>query len=221
MIPGKAEFIQALAAVSKITGSGDRLDEFVADLFCEAVEPHGWDRGVAALKTLVMKSRRFPTLAEVMEIVAPATVAEIDAKDDAAVAANRIWEAIGKYGERKTGPEGDVYQKQREFIGEAGWAVVGRQWTRICNETKDSDKTFMLREWGAAIKGTIVRARAQLPAAPALPGGVRAEALEPAMQPAALPEPGSFLDIAQREVAKVLDRKSRAAGERDEGEDPW
>jgi hypothetical protein len=88
---GRPEFMKAIIGVGRLTGA--EVDEFVIDLFCEAIEPHGWEAGVNALKKLVMTSRRFPTVFDVLEIVAPAQVKELDDKNEASLAAIRVWDA--------------------------------------------------------------------------------------------------------------------------------
>lgn len=161
------DFLNALTAVAKLTKY--QIDEFTMELFSEAVRPFGWGNAISALKHHMVKSRSFPTLNEILEIVAPHTVAEVTEVDEAAVAANRIWEAIEKFGDRKTGPAGDAYQKQIEYIGELGWEAVKNSWANICAGTRLEDRTHVIREWKAQIKGIALRSKAGLPSAPSLP----------------------------------------------------
>jgi len=215
---GKVEFMKAVNGVGKLTGV--EVDEFVIDLFCEAIEPHGWVNGVNALKKLALSSRRFPTVFDVLEIVAPAQVKELDDKNEASLAAIRVWDAIGKYG---TADANKGYCRAREYIGELGWAVVGGTWSRICNDTKTDDKKTLIAQWRDAIAGTLARAKMGLSAAPGLPRGESADLyLPPKAQLALEPSSGSFLEVAQKAVARSVDRQSRAAGEKDdEREDLW
>lgn len=174
------DFVKALRAVAANAGQ-PQLEEFIVECFCEAVRPFGWERGIEALKRHMVESRFFPTLHELVAIVNPSAVAQISDVDDGAVAASRIWEAIGRFGDRKTGPAEDVFQKQREFIGDLGWAVVGSQWSRLCAETKNDDMTTLKAQWRMEIKGVSARLKAGMPLAPGLPSPDDRAALPPAV----------------------------------------
>jgi hypothetical protein len=167
MAKTEEDFAMALDGVSHMCNA--KLNDFMLDLYTDAMRPHGWDRAIDALKMHILKSKQFPAVYDLLEIVAPQMVAQIEESDDAAVTAGRIWDAIGKFGDRKTGPEGDYFKSQREFIGSLGWEVVKNQWNSICSSVQLSDQTFLVREWKSQIKGIAMRARAGLPSAPELP----------------------------------------------------
>lgn len=204
---GKLEFMKAVSGVAKMCGAD--VDEFMMELYSEAIEPHGFDKGIDALKRLAIKSRRMPTLADLLEIVAPHTVAEIEGGDDAATIVGLIEKALTRYGSQG-GREG--FAKQREMIGELGWTVFGSRWQHMCDTTQTEDLPTLKAQWRMEIKGAHARLKAGLPLAPGLPPGAEHVALPTAAHKA----------IAGLAAGMGLDRKSQAAGERvDEGGDPW
>lgn len=231
----EVEFVKAITIFSGLVKF--ELTDDIGWFYVESLRQFGLEKARQALMKLARSAkvgRGLPSVDEILEIIAPQEVAEIEAVDDAAVAAGRIWETIGRFGSQKTGPEGDVFKRQREHIGEAGWSVVGRQWQRICDETRTDDMATLKAQWRMEVKGAISRAKAMLPAAPGLPGGLKAEALLPAAPPPMNPAvqtliDGAVLDVSpdvlsseRRKAVVEMDRKRVAAGEReDEGQDPW
>ena len=112
--------------------------------------------------------RGLPSVHEILEIISPAEVAELDAGDEAAVVAGRIEQALVRYGSRTV--EGK-FKEQEEFIGPLGWSVVGKKWSHMCETTQNRDLPTLKAQWRMEIKGVYNRVKAGLPEAPALPGG--------------------------------------------------
>jgi hypothetical protein len=217
--PGEAKFVEALAGLAELTGF--KLTPWVIELYTTACAPHGLLLAVEALKKLALTSRKFPAPVDILEIVAPQVVAEIEAADDAAVVAGLIEKALVRYGSRDASKG---YPLARAMIGELGWAVIGTKWAHICDATMNSELPTLKAQWRNEIKGTIARAKAMLPEAPALPGGALAEALTPGLEPkAALPPSMQAAVAAASRSIVVIDGKSRAAGERvfTDEEAPW
>lgn len=86
-------------------------------------------------------------------------------RDEAVEAANRIVQAMGKYG--YTNPE-----RARSFIGELGWRVVEREggWQALCERTTNDDLPTLKAQWrelAAVTQRRIERGHDQAPALPA------------------------------------------------------
>ena len=217
MVSDEAAFVKALTIFAGLVKF--ELTDDVGLFYVESLRPFGLEKSRQALMRLARAAkvgRGLPSIDEILELVAPAEVAEIEGADDAAVVAGLIEKALVSFGSSRVGGS---FTRQREMIGELGWAVVGERWQHICDTTKNDDLPTLKAQWRNEVKGASARAKAMLPAAPSLPGGVRAEALMPAQESqVALPTAvRDAIDVASRSVA--IDRKSQAAGERDES--PW
>jgi hypothetical protein len=165
----KIDFAKAVVGIAKMTAV--EVDDFMVELFCEAIEPHGWTKGIAGLKQIALTSRKFPTIAELLKIVAPHQF-EIDTRDDAAVIAGQIERALVRFGSRNSSKG---FPEAREMIGEAGWSVVGPRWQHICDTATTDDMPTLKAQWRGEVKGALERAKARLPLAVGLPHGLVAE----------------------------------------------
>jgi hypothetical protein len=102
-------------------------------------------------------SRGFPLPGQVRAMVSP----EVSKDQLATEAANKIVEAMGKFG--WTNPD-----KARAFMGELAWEVVVREggWSNLCERTTNDDLPIMRAQWRELAKVVHVRqqqAKASLP----------------------------------------------------------
>lgn len=107
------------------------------------------------------KNRTFPTPGQLLAIAKP----EASDIDNAAEVANRIIQAMSKYG--WTQPE-----KAKQFIGEVGWLVVQREggWGWICETTTEDKIPTLKAQWRVLASSLVNRSRSgQLDVAPSLP----------------------------------------------------
>jgi hypothetical protein len=127
------------------------------------------------------ENTRCPRPAQLIDLLNP-TVSE---QGEAVEVANRIWEAIGKFGWPNP-------VKAKEFIGELGWIVVERYggWKSICLESNDAEPGIMKAQMRETAKSVAERARA----------GVL-------HTPPALPKPDQEIKSIGEIVKKVLEHK--------------
>lgn len=215
------EFLKALKIFAGLV-KFDLTDDICA-FYLESLREFDLGAARAALVKLARSAkvgRGLPSIDEILGLIAPAEVAKIEDADNAAVVAGLIEQAMVRYGSRDAAKG---FPDARAMIGELGWAVVGPRWQHLCDTTTNSDLPTLKSQWRQEVKGAAARARALLPTAPALPAGMKSETLAlPGAVAELPPAPGSFLDVAVKEVARSLDRKSAAAGERvDDGQGPW
>lgn len=186
---GEAEFAAAVFRIARMFNAN--IDEFAIEFFCDAARPYGWDRCLQALKELTLKTNRFPSVGDFLDVVNPNPADKLSEADDSAAIVGRIEEAMTKYGR-------NAHAKVREFIGELGWAVVGGRWTHLCDSTTYDDLPTLKAQWRMEIRGTAARLKAGLTLAPGLPSDN--EALPPVVQAA--------LDTLNRkELGKKLPEK--------------
>lgn len=105
-------------------------------------------------------SRSFPMPGAIRAMIVP----EVTGDQVALEAANRIVEAMGKYG--WTNPE-----KAREFMGEIAWEVVKRDggWAALCERTNNDDLPILKAQWRELAKVVRIR-QEQKPSVPFLEG---------------------------------------------------
>lgn len=110
--------------------------------------------------------KRFPTPAEIRERITPTGNPDHDAIE----AANRIVEALSKFG----GCNADLEApKARAFIGELGWKVVEREggWSRLVEDVTTPQLPTIKAQWRELAKAIQGRARmGTLDTAPGIPG---------------------------------------------------
>lgn len=218
MTGDELEFIKAITIFSGLV-KFDLTDE-ICWFYLESLRPHGLVSARQALMKLARGAkvgRGIPSVDELLEIVAPKEVAKVTDEDEAAIAAERVIGAVARYGSAfmSTG-----WERQREFIGEIGWAVVEGNggWRQFCDQLTNDQIPTVKAQIRRECQALIARRRAGRPDAPCLPGGPRPRALAAAPQDGNLAIPGPAGEAVKAlSQTLTMDRQSKAAGERD----PW
>lgn len=180
----EVEFAKALAIFSGLVKF--ELTDDICLFYVESLRPYGLGICRQALMKLARSAkvgRGLPSIDDLLELVAPAEVTQIDETDNAAIVAGLIEQAMSRYGSQDAAKG---YPKARELIGELGWAVVGPRWQHLCDTTKNDDLATLKSQWRNEIRGAAVRLKAGLPLAPGLPQGSELSALPPVVERAML-----------------------------------
>jgi len=143
------------------TISGKELNEMALNAFIEALSDLEPSAVLASLQDWLRTGKGFPYPADIRAKVMP----DLDPKDNAIDAVNRIITAIGRFG--YTNPK-----QARDFIGELGWETVERfgGWLHLCeNVNSENEGMFraQLRELAVVVSKKSMRG--ELDKSPALP----------------------------------------------------
>jgi hypothetical protein len=120
-----------------------------AEMYAKAVEDLLPEQIARAMETVQKTSRFFPMPVEIREIALGST------KDEALEAANRIVEAMHRFG----WPNPD---RAKAFIGELGWRVVEREggWTALCSNCDAERLPTLKAQWRELAAATLRRSEA-------------------------------------------------------------
>lgn len=115
------------------------------EMYAKALEDLSLDQLAYAIDAVQKSSKFFPMPAELREIALGS------AKDEALEAANRIVEALHRFG--WTNPD-----KAKEYVGELAWRVVEREggWKNICKVESD-DLGILKAQWRELAAATLRR----------------------------------------------------------------
>jgi hypothetical protein len=129
-----------------------------AEMYAKAVEDIPMDDIARAMEAVQRTSKFFPMPVEIRELALGS------AKDEALEAANRIVEAMHRFG--WTNPD-----RAKTFIGALGWRVVEREggWTALCQRVDSDDLPILKAQWRELAAATLRRGASGLhDSAPAL-----------------------------------------------------
>ena len=137
------------------------LDAKVANLYADVLEPYGWGNVYVVLRDFQIKAKKFkfPSIGEFTEILDP----PINGKTESIEAANRIIEAVGKYG------HSNPIQAEKH-IGELGWLMVEKfgGWADLCSKLNNQNEGMFraqLRELGETVIYRERQGRREIPPA--------------------------------------------------------
>lgn len=158
----QAIFIAKLTALAQLCNFS--LSPTILELYDTNLRRLGYQALCNAIDQVIIRRKSrdpFPSISEIAGIIEPSTDPELEAIE----AANRIVEAITRYG--YTNPE-----RAKEFIGELGWRVVTREggWENICRSVQSYDALSTHKaQWRQLAKATLLRGGSGSDSAPALP----------------------------------------------------
>lgn len=205
---GEAEaFIRALTVYSGLVKF--ELTDDICRFYLDSLRPYGLTEATGALIKLARDAkvgRGLPSINDLLTIVAPSEVVKLDDTDEAALVSGRIWECIERFGSQRAS---EGFPRQREFIGELGWAVVGASWAMICDETQNKDKTTLKAQWRSEVKATMARLKAGMSLAPGLPSSSSHEQSKGR----------ALIESAVSKAVGELESRSSRTGEAGEGDD--
>jgi len=163
---GRIRFCESLAGIAEL--SGFSLTSRIIDLYLRSIEPHGLDAGANAIAKLAMKAKPgkgFPSIEDILNIVAPELTAIVSPEDEAVDAATRIIGAIQKYGHVDA-------DRSRGYIGELGWQVVERNggWNSVCETLTYANMRTTQAQYRDEAASIGRRSAARLDGPPKLPG---------------------------------------------------
>lgn len=105
--------------------------------------PHGLKPCAEAIESLMSSARRFPTVAEIEKEMGVGS-ASLDPEDIGREVADRIYAAIGRFGQTKNGRE-----RVWEYIGPIGVELVRLLggWEYVCANTLEKDASIHKAQW--------------------------------------------------------------------------
>ncbi len=125
--------MQALQELGRMHNA--HISPFVLSIYETELEKHGWEKVANAMKQIFKSSKKFPTIAEIEEVIG---VIKPEARDESDAMAGRVIEAISKFGE---------YQavKAKAHLGELAWTAIERVggWRALC--MSDESQMHILR----------------------------------------------------------------------------
>lgn len=164
------DFVEVLTELAKETGT--TIGMFGLDQYEEAIAPHGQTKAIHALRVWYRTRKQNERLPSISELLKMMGCSERDDKDEIQETANRLWEAIGKFG--YSARQQDV----RAFVGEIGWHVATKNfngWPQFCSATDTLDESgtsFFRKEIHEKVSHAYRdAANGRLGAAPQLPSG--------------------------------------------------
>lgn len=140
------EFFQLMETLGSITSTN--LNEFVVNLYLEALKPYGLEKVNRALMTYMMdldKYSKIPTIRAIkIKMGAVKISKDLQAKETAA----KILSAISKFGYSVS--LNDVKLDDiKKYVGVIGWRVVELQggWNTICESVTNVNKPTYQAQW--------------------------------------------------------------------------
>lgn len=164
----REDFFAKLVVLAEMCGKA--LSKEILVMYDETLRSLGYPQLCKAVEEIILNRGdrdAFPSIKTIREKVRPPQNQEVDAID----AANRISEAMAKYGYGRR-------DEAKEFIGELGWLIVERQggWENLCENTLASQMPILKAQWRELGKALWQKAKdGTLHEAPALPESTNPE----------------------------------------------
>lgn len=161
-------FISKFVLLAEMCGKS--LSEDLVAMYEKSLSQLGYEKLSYVIEQIILERGDrdpFPSIRTIREKVVPTPSAESEAID----AANRISEAMAKYGYGRR-------EEAKQFIGELGWLIVQRQggWENLCENTLTTQMPTLRAQWRELGKTLWQKAKdGTLHEAPALPESTNPE----------------------------------------------
>lgn len=132
-------FLELLTVLAEQTRY--KLTDLASELYDTALSKFGYEEINEVLIDMIQTAKRFPTIGDIKEKLG---AADIDPEAVARTIAERIFQAVGRWGSNP-----HYWEQIKEFIGPIGIKTVGdsRGWISICDSMTNDQATTFKAQW--------------------------------------------------------------------------